>query len=159
MAIRSLTTHTVRAGAVLLVVVAAVAAGIGWLYTLRHVALFKLGPTLTDALPLQRLAGGAGQPLGRMVVAWLPAGLAAGVGIALVSRLRRPARALAVFVLALALVVAASAASDSLTHNEPIRSHLHQQPHRPAAWLAAGLMALGAVLIPVIGPGAGRQEP
>ena len=151
--------HTLRAGAVVVVVIAAVAAGIGWLYALRHVALLRMGPRLTDALPLQRLAGGAAQPLGRVVAAWLPAGLVAGVGIGLVSRLRRPARALAVFVLALALVLAVSAASDALTHNEPIRQHLHEQPHRAAAWLAAGLMALGAVLIPVIGAGAGRHEP
>ena len=151
--------HTLRAGAVVVVVIAAVAAGIGWLYALRHVALLRMGPRLTDALPLQRLAGGAAQPLGRVVAAWLPAGLVAGVGIGLVSRLRRPARALAVFVLALALVLAVSAASDALTHNEPIRQHLHEQPHRAAAWLAAGLMALGAALTPVIGRGAGRQEP
>jgi hypothetical protein len=157
--IRSITGHVMRAIAVVLIVIAAVAAGIGWLYALRHAALLKIGPRFTDALPLQRLAGGAAQPLGRMVVAWLPAGLVAGVGIALVSRLRRPARALAVFVLALGLVLAASAVSDSLTHNESIRRHLHEQPHRAAAWVAAGLMALGAVLIPVIGRGAGRQEP
>jgi hypothetical protein len=159
MPFRSITSHVLRAGAVVLVVIAAAAAGIGWLYALRHVGLLRLGPRLTDALPLQRLAGGAAQPLGRMVAAWLPAGLVAGVGIGLVSHLRRPARAAAVFVLALALVLAASAASDALTHNEPIRSQLHQQPHRAAAWLAAGLMALGAVLTPVIGRAAGRQDP
>jgi hypothetical protein len=156
---RSITGHVLRAGAVVLVVLAAVAAGIGWLYALRHVGLLRIGPRLADALPLQRLAGGAAQPLGRMVAAWLPAGLVAGIGIGLVSHLRRPARGLAVFVLAFALVLAASAASDSLTHNEPLRHHLHEQPHRAAAWVAAGLMALGAVLAPVIGRGAGRQEP
>jgi hypothetical protein len=159
MPLRSITGHALRAGAVIVVVVAAVAAGVGWLYALRHVAFLRVGPRLTDALPLQRLAGGAAQPLGRMVAAWLPAGLVAGVGIGLVSHLRRPARAVAVFVLTLALVLAVSAASDALTHNEPIRSHLHQQPHRAAAWVAAGLMALGAVLVPVIGRGAGRQDP
>jgi hypothetical protein len=159
MPLRSITGHVLRAGGVLLVVLAAVAAGVGWLYALRHVGLLSVGPRLADALPLQRLAGGAAQPLGRMVAAWLPAGLVAGIGIGLVSRLRRPARGLAVFVLAFALVLAASAASDSLTHNEPLRHHLHEQPHRAAAWVAAGLMALGAVLTPVIGRGAGRQEP
>jgi len=159
MPFRSITGRVLRAGAAVLVVLAAVAAGIGWLYALRHVGLLRIGPRLADALPLQRLAGGAAQPLGRMVAAWLPAGLVAGIGIGLVSRLRRPARGLAVFVLAFALVLAASAASDSLTHNEPLRHHLHEQPHRAAAWVAAGLMALGAVLTPVIGRGAGRQEP
>src|SRR5436190_24149657 len=93
-----------RGGAVVAVVLAAVAGGIGWLYALRHVGLLKAGPRLADALPLQRLAGGAAQPLARVVAAWLPAGLAAGVGVGLVSRLRRPGRGLAVFVLALALV-------------------------------------------------------
>jgi hypothetical protein len=159
MPIRWMGGHVLRAGAVVVVVIAAVAAGVGWLYALRHVGLLKLGPRLSDALPLQRLAGGAAQPVGRMVAAWLPAGLVAGVGIGLVSHLRRPARALAVFALTLALVIVVSAASDALTHNEPLRSHLHQQPHRAAAWLAAGLMALGAALTPVIGRGAGRQEP
>jgi hypothetical protein len=156
---RAVAGHTARAAGVLLVVIAAVAAGIGWLYALRHVHALRMGPQLTDALPLQRLAGGASQPLGRMVVAWLPAGIAAGIGIGLVSHLRRPWRALAVFASALVLVLAAAAASDALTHNEPIRQHLHEQPHRAAAWLAAGLMALGAVLTPVIGRGAGRQAP
>jgi len=157
--LRAFAGHTVRAAGVLLVVLAAVAAGIGWLYALRHVHALRLGPKLTDALPLQRLAGGASQPLGRMVVAWLPAGIAAGIGIGVVSHLRRPGRALAVFISALVLVVVAAAASDALTHNEPVRRHLHEQPHRAAAWLAAGLMALGAVLTPVIGRGDGRQAP
>ena len=157
--IRSAGGRLARAGAVVAVVLAAVAGGIGWLYALRHVGLLKVGPRLADALPLQRLAGGAGQPLARVVVAWLPAGLVAGIGVGLVSRLRRPGRGLAVFVLALALVLVGAAASDSVTHSEPIRRHLDEQPHRMATWLAAGLMALGAALAPVIGRGAGRHAP
>ena len=159
MVIRSLPGHVARAGAVVLVVVAAVAGGIGWLYALRHVGVLKAGPKLADALPLQRLAGGAAQPLLRVVAAWLPAGLVAGMGVALVSRLRRPARGLAVFALAVALVLTAAAASDSVTHNEPIRRHLHEQPHRVVTWLAAALMALGAVLAPAMGRAAGRHAP
>jgi hypothetical protein len=157
MSIRSVAGHVARAAAVVAVVLAAVGGGVGWLYALRHAHVLKVGPTLTDALPLQRLAGGAAQPLGRVAAAWLPAGLVAGVGVGLVSRLRRPGRGVAVFVLALALVVVVAAASDSVTHNEPIRRHLHEQPHRAATWVAAGLMALGAVLAPVIGRGAGRH--
>jgi hypothetical protein len=148
-----------RGAAVVAMVLVAVAGGIGWLYALRHVGGLKIGPRLTDALPLQRLAGGAAQPLARIIAAWLPAGLVAGVGVGLVSRLRRPARGLVVFVLALALVLAVAAASDSVTHSESIRHHLHEQPHRAATWLAAGLMALGAVAAPVIGRGAGRHAP
>src|SRR6478672_2065474 len=159
LSMRAVAGHTARAAGVLLVVIAAVAAGIGWLYALRHVHELRMGPKLTDALPLQRLAGGASQPLGRMVVAWLPAGLVAGLGIALVSGLHRAARSVAVFALALVFVLAAAAASDALTHNETIRSQIRQEPHRAAAWVAAGLMALGALLAPVMGRGAGRQAP
>ena len=122
--IRSATTHVLRGCAVVLVVIAAVAAGIGWLYALRHVAALRVGPRFADALPLQRLAGGAAQPLGRMVAAWLPAGLVAGLGIALVSGMHRAARSVAVFALALVFVLAAAAASDALTHNETIRSQI-----------------------------------
>jgi hypothetical protein len=151
--------HLLRAVAVVVVMVAAVGGGIGWLYALRHVHALKFGPRLTDALPLQRLAGGAAQPLGRLVVAWLPTGIAAGFALAFVARLRRPARAAVVFVSSLVLVLLIAAASDSLTHNEPIRRHLHEQPHRAATWVAAGLMALGALVAPVIGRGAGRHAP
>jgi hypothetical protein len=157
--IRSVTAHLLRAGAVVVVVIAAVAGGIGWLYALRHVGVLRVGPALANALPLQRLAGGATQPLGRVIAAWLPAGLVAGVGIGLVSAMRRPARALVVFALGLGFVVAVAAASDALTRNETVRSQLHAEPHRAAAWVAAGLMALGALVPPVIGRGAGRQAP
>lgn len=154
-----MTAHLARAAAIVLIVFAAVAAGIGWLYVLRHAAVLRVGPRFADALPLQRLAGGAAQPLGRLVVAWVPAGIVAGLGIGLVSGLHRAARGVVVFVLALALVLGATLMSDSLTHNESIRSQIHNEPHRAAAWVAAGLMALGALLTPVIGRGAGRQAP
>jgi hypothetical protein len=158
-AVRSATGRLARGAAVVAVVLVTVAGGIGWLYALRHAGALKVGPHLADALPLQRLAGGAAQPLARVVAAWLPAGLVAGIGVGLVSRLRRPSRGLAVFVLSLGLVLAVTVASDSVTHSEPIRRHLHEQPHRAATWLAAGLMALGALVAPVIGRGAGRQAP
>ena len=157
--LRSATVHLARAAAIVLVVFASVAAGIGWLYVLRHAAFLRIGPRFADALPLQRLAGGSGQPLGRLVVAWLPAGIVAGLGIGLVSGLHRAARGVVVSVLALAFVLGATLVSDSLTHNESIRSQIHNEPHRAAAWVAAGLMALGALLTPVIGRGAGRQAP
>jgi hypothetical protein len=157
--IRAWLMRLLRGLAVVVVVLAAVGGGIGWLYALRHVHALRMGPRLTDALPLQRLAGGAAQPLARVVVAWLPTGVAAGFALALVSHLRRPARGAVTFALSLLLVIAIAAASDSLTHNEPIRRHLHEQPHRAATWLAAALMALGALAAPPIGRGAGRHAP
>lgn len=157
--LKSLPGHVLRGAGVVLIVVAAVAGGIGWLYVLRHVHTLKVGPRLAEVLPLQRLAGDAGQPLGRVIAAWLPAGLAAGAGVAVVSRLRRPARGAAVSLLAWVLVVVATAAADSVTANEPFRHHLHQQPHRLAIWVAAGLMGLGALVAPIAGRAAGRHAP
>ena len=148
-----------RAVAVLLIVIAAALGGVGWLYALRHVQVLKVGPRLTDALPLQRLAGGAAQPLGRVVVAWLSTGIATGFALAVLTHLGRVARAAVVFVLSLVAVLAVAAVSDSLTHNEPMRHHLHEQPHRAATWVAAALMAVGALLAPAIGRDDGRHAP
>ena len=156
---RTAAGHVLRAIGAAIVMVAAVGGGIGWLYALRHVNALDFGPHFTDALPLQRLAGGARQPLGRILVAWLPTGVAAGFALAFVTGLRRPARAVLAFAATLVLVLASAAASDALTTNEPIRRHLREQPHRAATWVAAGLMALGALVAPAIGRAAGRHAP
>src|SRR4051794_5622523 len=52
-------------------VVGAVVAGTGWLYLLRHTSVLAVGPSFRGALPLQQLAGGSAQPLGRMAAAWI----------------------------------------------------------------------------------------
>ena len=49
-------------------------AGYGWLYVLRGLGWLGAGPAVGDALPLLQLAGFDGQPLLRVVVAWLLAG-------------------------------------------------------------------------------------
>jgi hypothetical protein len=139
---------TGRALAVGLVTSLAVAAGIGWLYLLRDAGALKAGPQISAALPLQRLAGGSAQPLARLVVAWLPAGLAAGFGVAAVSRLRRPGRVAATALVALGALLALGAAADAVTASEPFGPHLRSQPHHAAIWIAAGLIALGATLVP-----------
>jgi hypothetical protein len=157
--VRAALGHLLRAVAVVVVMLAAVAGGVGWLYALRHLHVLKVGPRLSDALPLQRLAGGAAQPLGRVIGAWLPTGVAAGFALALVARLNRPVRAAVAFVLGLVFAVAIAAGSDALTHNEPLRRHLHEQPHRVAIWVAAGLIALGTLVAPGTGRGAGRHAP
>ncbi|MDX6658502.1 MAG: hypothetical protein QOH62_3295 [Solirubrobacteraceae bacterium] len=148
---------TGRALAVVLVASAAVAAGIGWLYLLRDVGGLNAGPRIKAALPLQRLAGGSAQPLGRLVVAWLPAGLAAGIGAGAVSQLGRPGRAAATALVGLVVLLALGALADAVTASEPIGDHLRSQPHRVAIWVAAGLMAAGAALAPAIGRGAGSH--
>jgi hypothetical protein len=124
------------------------AAGIGWLYLLRHSAALDAGPGLREALPLQRLAGGATQPLLRLVVAWLPTGLIAGLALTAAGYRRRAARAAVMFVLTLILLVALGAMSDAVTASERLRDHLAAQPGTLAIWLAAALVAAGAAIPP-----------
>jgi hypothetical protein len=124
------------------------AAGIGWLYLLRHAGPLDAGPRVPMALPLQRLAGGAAQPLARLLVAWLPAGVVAGLVLVAAGYRRRPVRAAITFGMTLVLLLALGAAADAVTASETLRSHLAAQPHRAATWLAAALVALGAVLPP-----------
>jgi hypothetical protein len=143
--------------AVGLVASVAVAAGIGWLYLLHDAGGLEAGPRIKAALPLQRLAGGAAQPLARLVVAWLPAGLAAGIGVAAVSRLRRLGRTAAIALVGLVILILVGAATEAVTGSEPFVRHLRSEPHRIAIWVAAGLMAAGAALAPAIGRGAGSQ--
>jgi hypothetical protein len=83
-----------------------------------------------------------------MLVAWLPAGLVAGVVLVAAGYQRRVVRAALMFGLTLVLLLALGAAADGVTASEPIRSHLAQQPHRTATWLAAALAGVGAALVP-----------
>ena len=128
----------------LMLAVVATAAGVGWLYVLRHAGALDTGPRIGEALPLQRLARGADQPLARLVVAWLLTGVAAGFVLRAVVGWRRGTRAAVVFACCAVILLAAGAAADAITANETVRSHLAEQPDRAATWLAAGLMALGA---------------
>jgi hypothetical protein len=126
----------------------ATAAAIGWLYLLRRAGALHAGPQLAEALPLQRLAGGAAQPLARVAAAWLPAGIAAGVLLSVARIGRRPTRAALMFAVALLLLLALGAAADAVTASEGLRAHLAAQPRRAATWVAAALFALGAAVAP-----------
>jgi hypothetical protein len=123
-----------------------VLAGIGWLYLLRHTGALSVGPRLTDALPLQRLAHGAAQPVLRLAVAWFPAGLVGGFALAALGITKRWVRALALGTVALVALLAIGAFADSVTASDPLHAHLAQQPHRAATWLAAALVAAGAAI-------------
>jgi hypothetical protein len=129
------------------VAIFATAAGVGWLYLLRHFGALDAGPGINEALPLQRLAGEAAQPLLRLVVAWLPAGIVAGLAMR-AAGVGRAARGVVAFAGCALLLLVAGAASDALTANETVRAHVGSQPERAATWVAAGLMALGAVIAP-----------
>jgi hypothetical protein len=125
---------------------AAVLGGLGWLFLLRGAGILSAGPGLAEALPLQRLAGGAAQPLGRLVVAWLPAGLAAGVLLARAGFARRVTRALLMLVVGAALLMLLGGFSDAITESDPLGSHLGAQPGRAAIWVAAAPLAAGAAI-------------
>lgn len=141
-------TRTARGLAAFVLLVALVAAGVGWLYLLRDAHALRAGPKLYDALPLQRLAGQGSQPLLRLVVAWLPTGIAAGVALMLLTRLGRVTRAIAAGVVTWVALFLAGGISDAVTESDPLTSHLGAQPHRAALWVAAGLVLLGALIPP-----------
>jgi len=145
--------HAARAVAALLVVVAVTAAALGWLDVMRRAGvLHGSGPKLRESLALQRLAGGAAQPLGRFVLAWLPAGVAGGALLALAGMRRRIPRGALLFVGCAALLLALDAAADAITASEPLSMHVAAQPGRLSIWAAAALAGLGGLV-------AGRARP
>jgi hypothetical protein len=121
-------------------------AGVGWLYLLRAIDVLAVGPRVSEALPLQRLAGSDAQPLLRVVVAWLPAGVVAGVALRALGVRGRGWRAVAAGLPCALLLVAFGAAADAITETDPLGAHLGAQLGRVAIWLAAALVALGAAL-------------
>lgn len=133
----------------------AVVAGTGWLYLLRGVGPVAFGPDVAGALPLQQLAGDAAQPLAVLVLAWVPAGALAGAALARWTRLSRPARALAVSVVAAVMLFAAGAFSDAVAVSEPVVDELGPQAHRAGTWVAVALMALGSLLVRGRSPASG----
>jgi hypothetical protein len=135
-----------RPVAAFVVALVGTAVGIGWLYLLRDTGALDAGPGVPMALPLQRLAGGATQPLARLLVAWLPAGLIAGLILVAAGLSRRAVRGALMFATTLVLLMALGAAADAVTASEGVRAHVAAQPHRVASWLAAALVALGATL-------------
>jgi hypothetical protein len=144
---RSAAGALARGIAAVAIVLVATVAGTGWLYLLRHTGALDAGPRLVEALPLQRLARDDAQPLLRMIVAWLPAGVVAGAMLGAATRLTRAARATVVGVLGWIVLFLAGAASDSVTASEKLLPHIAPQFGRGAIWLAAALMAAGALAV------------
>ena len=83
-----------------------------------------------------------------MLVAWLPTGVAAGVALDALTRLSRPVRSAMIAVVGAALLLAASAISDSIAQNDAIREHVSAAFSHQAIWLAVGLLALGSLIAP-----------
>lgn len=137
-----------RSLAAVAVLVAAVAAGTGWLYLIRDATALDAGSGLTGALPLQRLAGQDTQPLLRVLVAWLPAAAGAAFALAAATRLRRPTRALVAGVGSFAALFALGALADSITASDPVSLHVSSQFGKGADWVVAALFVAAGLIPP-----------
>lgn len=128
------------------VVLAAVAAGTGWLYLMRSWHVLGFGPGVPGSLELERLAGADAQPLARFVAAWLPAGLACGAALGALLVARRAVLAVAAGVCALVMLLVLGAVSNAIENSETVGRHLGDQPGRAGPWCAAALIVIGAYL-------------
>jgi hypothetical protein len=126
-----------------LVVVAGLFAGTGWLYLLRSVGWLGLGPRIGDALPLLQLAGYDNQPLVRVLIAWLLAGVLVGA----VLKLSPVSRSLLAGILGLLLLLIASQAAYALTRNLRFTEVLARRTPGLGPFLEALLLALGCAAL------------
>ncbi len=132
--------HTLLAG---VTIVAAVLAGVGWLYALRGFGWFAAGTHIGDALPLLQLAGADAQPLLRIALAWIGAGLVAGL---VLRRAARPWRLLIAGTPAVILLLLASQASYALARNLNFVHILWSRSPGLGPWVEALLFAAGSCL-------------
>lgn len=129
------------------IALAGLLAGFGWLYVLRGLGWFGLGPRVADSLPLLQLASFDGQPALRVLVAWVLAGALAGVALAGV----RPRwRVILTGMLGLVILLVASQAAYALARNLPFWHVLFSRtpgfgPVLEAIAFAAGSALPGAV--------------
>jgi enterochelin esterase-like enzyme len=124
-------------------VVAAVLAGVGWLYALRGFGWFAVGTHIGDALPLLQLAGTDAQPLLRIALAWIGAGLVAGLAL---RRVARPWRVLIAGGAALIILLLAAQASYALARNLNFAHILWSRSPGLGPWVEAVLFAASSCL-------------
>lgn len=129
-----------------LIALTALAAGIGVLYLIRSESLLTIGPRIPGALPLQQLAGGEAQPLLRMTIAWVPAGVIAGLAFGLLTGLGPGIRAASIAALSAIVLLPAGAAADAIAITDPLGPHLLPQLTRMGTWIAVALFAAGSLL-------------
>jgi hypothetical protein len=118
-------------------------AGIGLLYALRGLRWFAIGPPIPDSLPLLQLAGLDGQPLARLIVAWLAAGVIIGVAMIRLGPLRR---SVLVGLLGVLILLLASDASYALARNVRLEGVLLDRAPGLGPWLEGFLLAVGSAL-------------
>jgi hypothetical protein len=151
MAVHAPTPRLPAALAAVAVAVVATAAGVGWLYLLRDAQALRVGPALPDALALERLAGADAQPVLRVLAAFVPAGVVAGIAVRRLTRSGAAGRALLAGGPAYVLLMAIGLASDAITHSEPAGRYVAAQPLRAAVWLPALIVALCSASAPGMG--------
>jgi hypothetical protein len=132
-----------RAAVWAVILVAGLLAGTGWLYVLRGLHWLALGPRIADSLPLLQLAASDGQPLVRVLVAWILAGAFTGVALAEAAPLRRLTLALGV---ALVVLLLASQASYALARNVAFSSTVFSRTPGLGPVIEACAFALGCAL-------------
>jgi hypothetical protein len=125
----------------------AVCAGMGWLYLLRGAGALDAGPRLSGALPLEQLARGDDQPLLRVALAWVPAGVAAGAALAWATGWGRLGRTVAVGVLGFVALFVTGAVSDAVAVNETVVSKLGDQFSHGGIWIEVACLVIGSLLI------------
>ena len=134
-------------GAVALGIAAAllsVLVGTGWTDGLRGWGALPLGPHVTGALPLRELAGGADQPLLRVVAGWVPTGVMAG----LLLRRHRPAARLALIGVPFLIIFTVLAdASYALAHNLRAVQIIESRPPSAATFVTTACVLVGAALV------------
>jgi hypothetical protein len=125
------------------IVLVGLLAGFGWLYALRGLGWFGLGPRVADSLPLLQLASFDGQPALRVLVAWVLAGALAGVALA---GMRPAGRVALTGILGLAVLLVASQAACALARNLPFRHVLFSRTPGFGPVLEAIAFAVGSAL-------------
>ncbi len=129
--------------AFVIIVLLGLLTGFGWGYVLRSLGWLAVGPRIGDSLPLLQLAGFDGQPLLRVVIAWL---LAGGLAGRLLVSVRPGRRAVIAGLLGLMLLLLASQTANALTRNLRFVHVLLHRPPGAGPWLEAMCFALGCFL-------------
>ena len=110
---------------------------------LRGLRWLDVGPRIGDSLPLLQLASFDGQPLLRVVVAWVLAGALTGVALTGMAPRRRLAPA---FVVALVVLLLAAQESYALTRNVNFSTAVFSHTPGLGPALEAAAFALGCWL-------------
>jgi hypothetical protein len=90
-----------------------------------------------------------------MVIAWVPAGFAAGLALLSLTRLGPLSRTISLTALAAICLLLAGGLSDSIAVNDPLSPHLVPQLTRGGTWIAVALFALGSLCAGLLPPRSG----